>query len=208
MSANQAPATAMATALRVANSDVPVITSYVNGATTFTPAMVDETTPLPYDVYANAWVDISEAGAAAPTVAQIGGDGTLAGWDLPFDYLAGFSAEYWDEFVFDMNSSDRTDGDTTAASLWGNAYAIAGYVAAKTFVTLLERVDLDTVTWESFIEDAESAPVDLPMAGSIDWADGNRTGLSVLALNKLIYSPSVQFSKIIGLESIDVVRAK
>jgi ABC-type branched-subunit amino acid transport system substrate-binding protein len=208
LSANQAPATAMATALRVANSDVPVITSYVNGATTFTPAMVDETTPLPYDVYANAWVDISEAGAAAPTAAQIGGDGTLAGWDLPFDYLAGFSAEYWDEYVFDMNSSDRTDGDTTAASLWGNAYAIAGYVAAKTFVTLLERVDLDTVTWESFIEDAESAPVDLPMAGSIDWSDGNRTGLSVLALNKLIYSPSVQFSKIIGLESIDVVRAK
>ncbi len=208
LSANQAPATAMATALRVAESTVPVLSSYVNGATVFTPAMVDAATPLPYPVYANAWVDISEANGAAPTAAQIGGDGTLDGWTLDFAYLAGFSAEYWEEFVFDMNSSDRVDGDTTAKSLWANAYAIAGYIAAKAFVTLLERVDLDTVTWESFIAAAESAPVDLPMAGTIDWSDGNRTGLSELALNQLNYAPSIAFGKIRDLESLSVVRAK
>lgn len=208
LSANQAPATAMTTALRVAESTVPVLSSYVNGASVFTPAMVDATTPLPFEVYANAWVDISDANGAAPTAAQIGGDGTLAGWTLDFSYLAGFTAEYWDTFVHDMNSSDRVDGDTTAKSLWANAYAIAGYIAAQTFVTLLERVDLDSVTWESFIAAAESAPVDLPMAGSIDWANGNRTGLSTLALNQLQYSPTVSFKKIIGLESISTVVAK
>lgn len=209
LSSNQAPATAMATALRVAGSTVPVLSSYVNGATVFTPAMLDASTPLPYQVYANAWVDISEAGAPAPTAQQIGGDGTLAGWAFPdFTYLAGFTAEYWDTFVHDMNSSDRADGDTTAKSLWANAYAIAGYIAAKTFVTLLERVDLDTVTWESFIAAAESAPVDLPMSGTINWADGNRTGLSMLALNRLVYAPTTSFSKIIGLEGIETVRAK
>ncbi|MGE4320364.1 MAG: ABC transporter substrate-binding protein [Acholeplasmataceae bacterium] len=208
LSANQAPATAMATALRVAESEVPVLSSYVNGASVFTPAMVDATTPLPYEVYANAWVDISDVNGAAPTATQIGGDGTLAGWSLDFSYLAGYTAEYWDTFVHDMNSSDRVDGDTTAKSLWANAYAIAGYIAAQTFVTLLERVDLDTVTWESFIAAAESAPVDLPMAGSIDWANGNRTGLSTLALNQLQYAPTVGFKKIIGLESISTVVAK
>ncbi len=208
LSANQAPATAMTTALRVAESTVPVLSSYVNGASVFTPAMVDATTPLPFEVYANAWVDISDANGAAPTAAQIGGDGTLSGWTLDFSYLAGFTAEYWDTFVHDMNSSDRVDGDTTAKSLWANAYAIAGYIAAQTFVTLLERVDLDSVTWESFIAAAESAPVDLPMAGSIDWANGNRTGLSTLALNQLQYSPTVSFKKIIGLESISTVVAK
>lgn len=209
LSANQAPATAMATALRVQESTVPVLSSYVNGTAVFTPAMVDETTPLPYDVYANAWVDISDATGAAPTAEQIGGDGTLSGWDLDFAYLAGFSAEYWDEFVFDMNSSSRTDGDTTAKQLWANAYAMAGYIAAKTFVTLLDRVeDFETLTWESFIELAESEPVNLPMSGTIDWSDGNRTGLSMLALNKLNYAPTVAFGKVRGLESIEDVRAK
>ena len=44
-------------------------------------------------------------------------------------------------------------------------YAMAGYVAAKTFVSLLERVeDFDNLTWEKFIELAESAPLKLPMA--------------------------------------------
>ena len=210
LSSNQAPATAMATALRIAESTVPVLSSYVNGATVFTPAMLDASTPLPYKVYANAWVDISDATAPAPTAAQIGGDGTLTGWAFgtDFTYLAGFTAEYWETFVHDMNSSTRTDGNTTAKSLWGNAYAIAGYIAAKTFVTLLDRVDLDTVTWESFIAAAESAPVDLPMSGTINWANGNRTGLSMLAVNQLLYTPTVSFKKLIGLEGIETVRAK
>ncbi|BCR36012.1 ABC transporter substrate-binding protein [Mariniplasma anaerobium] len=208
-SANQAPATAMATALRVAESTVPVLSSYVNSAGVFAPAMADATTPLPFEVYANAWVDISEAGAPAPTAAQIGGDGTLAGWAFPdFAYLANFTATYWDTFVHDMNSSDRTDGDTAAKDLWANAYAIAGYIAAQTFVTLLERVDLDTVTWESFIAAAEESPLSLPMSGTVNWADGNRTGLSMLALNKLVYAPTTSFTKIIGLEAIETVRAK
>jgi ABC-type branched-subunit amino acid transport system substrate-binding protein len=208
LSSNQAPATAMATALRTQESTVPVFTSYVNSAAVFSPAMVDAATALPYEVYANAWVDISDATAAGPTADDIGGDGTLAGWDFDLALLAGFSEEYWTEFVNDMNSSDLTDGDTTAKSLWANPYAMAGYVAAHTFVTILERVDLDTVTWESFIEAAESAPIDLPLAGSIDWADGNRTGLSTLALTRLVYAPQLTFSKIRDLEDIDAVRAK
>jgi ABC-type branched-subunit amino acid transport system substrate-binding protein len=208
LSSNQAPATAMATALRTQGSTVPVFTSYVNSAAVFSPAMVDATTPLPYEVYANAWVDISDATAAGPTAEDIGGDGTLAGWTLDFAFLAGFSEEYWTEFVSDMNSSDLTDGDTTAKSLWANPYAMAGYVAAHTFVSILERVDLDTVTWESFIEAAESAPIDLPLAGEIDWSNGNRTGLSTLALTRLVYAPQLTFSKIRDLEDIEEVRAK
>ena len=208
LSSNQAPATAMATALRTQGSTVPVVTSYVNSAAVFSPAMVDATTPLPYEVYANAWVDISDATAAGPTADLIGGDGTLAGWDFDLSFLAGFSEEYWGDFVNDMNSSDLSEGQTTAKSLWANPYAMAGYVAAHTFVSILDRVDLDEVTWESFIEAAESAPIDLPLAGVIDWADGNRTGLSTLALTRLVYAPQLTFSKIRDLEDIDAVRAK
>ena len=216
LSANQAPATAMATALRVENSDVPVLSSYVNAASVFTAAMADTVTPLPYAVYANAWVDIADATGPAPTEAQVG-TATMIGWNeletdplygADYAFLAGFTAEYWEGFVHDMNTSDLVEGTTLARALWANPYAMAGYVAATTFVSILERVDLDTVTWESFIAAAESAPIDLPMAGTIDWADGNRTGLEVLALNKLNYGSTISFIKVRPLASLADVRGE
>lgn len=209
LSANQAPATAAAIALRSNNSTVPVLSSYVNSAAVFAPAQV-EGAALPFNVYANAWVDISQASAPGPTAAQIGGDGTLAGWALDLTYLAGFTAEYWEGFVHDMNSSSLTDGATTARSLWANAYAMAGYVAASTFVALLEEVeDFDKLTWEELIEIAESKTFDLPMAGTIDWRDGQRVGLTSLALTKFQLTASGwNFAKVREIETIDQVRAK
>ncbi len=216
MSANQAPATAMATALRILNSDVPVLSSYVNAASVFTPAMVDANTPLPYAVYANAWVDIADAAGLAPTETQVG-TSTLIGWNeleadplygSDYAFLAGYTAEYWETFVHDMNSSSLSEGTTIARALWANPYAMAGYVAATTFVSILERVDLDTVTWESFIAAAESMPINLPMAGVIDWSDGNRTGLEVLALNKLNYGSTISFIKVRPLASLEDVRGE
>lgn len=211
LSSNQAPATAVATALREQNSTVPVITSYVNAATVFTPAQAqgeDGPLPLPYDVFANAWVDIVDVTAPAPTAEQVGGDGTLAGFAFPLSFLPGFTAEYW-EFVKLLNDSDRVSGTTTAKSLWANPYAMAGYVAAKTFVSLLERVeDFDTLTWETFLDLAESAPIKLPLAGTVNWADGNRFGLDSLAFTRFVYSPQVTFAKVREVESIQTVLAK
>ena len=209
LSANQAPATAAAIALRSNESTVPVLSSYVNSAAVFAPAQVDGAA-LPFNIYANAWVDIAQTGAPGPTAAQIGADGTLAGWALDLAYLAGFTAEYWEGFVHDLNSSDLADGATTARSLWANAYAMAGYVAASTFVSLLEEVeDFDKLTWEGLIEIAESKAFDLPMAGSIDWRDGQRVGLTSLALTKFQLTASGwNFAKVREIESIDQVRAK
>jgi ABC-type branched-subunit amino acid transport system substrate-binding protein len=221
LSSNQAPATAAATALRLNNSTVPVLSSYVNSAAVFSPAQVDAATPLPYNVYANAWVDIASTGAAGPTAAQLG-DATLANWneleadpfyalgEASFAYLAGFTAEYWEGFVHDMNMSELMDGTTAAKSLWANAYAMAGYVAANTFVALLEKVeDFEALTWESFIAIAEEAPINLPMAGSIDWTEGKRMGLTELALTKYQLTASGwSFAKIRDIESISEVNAK
>lgn len=213
LSANQQPATAAAIALRSNNSTVPVLSSYVNSAAVFTPAQVvvdSVAQALPYQVYANAWVDISDATAPAPTAEDIGGDGTLVGFNFPLTFLAGFTNEYWTTFVKDMNSSTRVDGTTTAKSLWANAYAMAGYVAATTFVKILERVEnFDDLTWESFIALAESAPIDLPLAGSIDWSNGKRHGLATLALNKFQLTASGwNFAKLRGIESIADVNKK
>ncbi len=211
LSANQAPATAAATALREQNSNVPVLSSYVNSATVFTPAQAvveEQAQPLPYNVFANAWVDIAQTGAPAPTEAQVGGDGTLAGFAFPLSYLPNFTAEYW-AFVKLMNDSDRADGATTSKALWANAYAMAGYVAAKTFVALLEKVeDFETLSWDAFLDIAESAPIKLPLAGTVNWADGKRFGLDSLALTKFVYSPNVTFAKVREVESISTVIAK
>lgn len=212
LSSNQAPATAAAIALRANDSTVPVLSSYVNSAAVFTPAqlVVDSVAqPLPYPVYANAWVDIAQTAAPAPTAAQIGSE-SLTGFAYPISLLGGFTAEYWEGFVHDMNTSTRTDGTTEAKALWANAYAMAGYVAASTFVSILERVeDFETLTWESFIELAESAPIDLPMAGSIDWSNGARVGLTTLALTKFQLTASGwNFGKIREIESIQQVNAK
>lgn len=223
LSANQVPTTAMLTALRLNNSTVPVFTSYVNGAAAVAPAQeLVGSTPqaLPFELYANAWVDITQTGAPAPTSAQIGGG--LVGFNaLETDlfyalgegalaYLPNFTAEYWDGFVKSMNTSTRTEGTTSARALWANAYAIAGYIAAKTFVTLLERVeDIKTVTWKQFISYAESAPVDIPMAGSVDWSGGNRIGLNQLAFNRYqLNATGWGFTKIRGIESITQVNQK
>ncbi len=220
LSSNQAPATAAATALRVAGSNIPVLSSYVNAAGVFTPAQASGQ-PLPFPVYANAWVDIASALAPAPTPAQIGQDGELVGYtDLAvweemtneqiLATLPGFTAEYWEDFVQLLNNSDRTDGETTARALWANAYAMAGFVAAKTFVALLEKVeDFDTLTWESFIALAEEGPIDLPLAGTIDWSNGQRVGLDSLSLNKLTYpATGATFVKVREVESLTVVSQK
>lgn len=209
LASNQAPATAAATALREQESEVPVFSSYVNSQAVFIPAQLDGA-PLPFEVYANAWVDIVDPQAPAPTVEQVGGDGTLVGFAFPLDFLPGFTAEYW-EFVKLMNDSSRADGATTAKMLWADPYAMAGYVAAKTFVNVLEKVEnFDDLTWDTFLDLAESQPWELPLAGTINWADGYRVGLNALALNVLTYpeGQAPKFEKVREIELLSQVRAK
>lgn len=222
LSANQAPATAAATALREQNSTVAVLSSYVNSAAVFTPAMaktplvvegveqkdaegntVMVNVPLPYNVYANAWVDIVDPAGEAPKAEDIG-----EGFQF---LLPGFTPEYW-EFVRAMWNSDREDGDVKAKDLWADPYAMAGYIAAKSFVTVLERVkNFNRLDWNTFIELAASEPISLPMAGTIDWKDGSRVGLDTLALTKFGQNSITslwEFAKVRNVESIDQVNKK
>lgn len=225
MAANQAPATAAATALAQKGSEVPVFSSYVNSQAVFIPAQQtnedEELLPLPYDVYANAWVDIVDPTQEAPTAAMVGREGILVGFNDAgsaleamgagaLAFLPGFTQEYWD-FVKLLNESDRVSGDTSARMLWANPYAMAGYVAAKTFVALLDRVeDFHELTWESFVELAEEAPIKLPLAGTVDWKDGYRQGLIALALNKLTYPEGkpAEFAKVREIELLEDIRKK
>lgn len=63
-----------------------------------------------------------------------------------------------------------------------NSFAIAGWVAASTFVQGLERVGRDVLTWERFIEAMESALVNNPLGGSVDFANGRRVGTQSMSM--------------------------
>lgn len=151
VASNQVPFKAAIGALNTQGMTAPVFTSYVNAD----PTAVDVNTDYGFDIYTNAWLDVTapeNANDVAAFVAAING------------------------------SSDIPENDKAAMA--ANAFAIAGYVAAQMFIQGLERVGTDELTWESFIKAMESAPVSVPMGGAVNFADGMRLGISEMALLK------------------------
>ncbi|MGI6377864.1 MAG: ABC transporter substrate-binding protein [Bacilli bacterium] len=68
-----------------------------------------------------------------------------------------------------------------------NSYGMAGYIAGKIFVEGLKRVKAANkdLTWKNYIEAMEEKEVSLPMGGTLDYSDGNRFGVTSLALNTI-----------------------
>jgi ABC-type branched-subunit amino acid transport system substrate-binding protein len=76
------------------------------------------------------------------------------------------------------------------ANLAANPYAMAGWVAAAFFVEGLERVGEDPLTWENYIDAMESAPVENPLGGVVDYANGRRVGTQSMSLLKATVIPA------------------
>lgn len=175
VASNQAPFKAAVGALNSAGLDVPVFTSYVNADAT----SVDPTVTYGFNMYANAWLDISDP------------DGQL-----------GFSDAYW-TFAADMVAYDE---DTTYSA---NAYAMAGYIAAAIFVEGLERVGDDLLTWETYIDAMEEAPIDVPMGGTVDFTEGKRWGIASMALLQLDNSGDAPaWNKTREIETLEEIQNK
>ncbi|MBN2877957.1 MAG: ABC transporter substrate-binding protein [Bacilli bacterium] len=184
---NQAPFNNALVALDDVDNVVPVITSYVN-----TNASSITLQEYNFDIYGSAWIDIVDP------------EGTY-----------GFSAEYW-QFVTVMTAAGYgnlgADNNYTA-----NAFAMAGYVAAKVFVQGWERLEDsgDDITWANFIAAMEESPIDIPMGGMIDYTNGKRWGIDSMALSQLIYTPaagetpaSQAFVKVADIQSIDEINGE
>ena len=97
-------------------------------------------------------------------------------------WLDATSEAGWADYLdFYATVSAKDGGDAYAA----NAYAMAGFVAAKIFLQGLDRIKnvaTDDVTFKGFIEAMESAPISVPMGDSIDFADGQRIGIDSMCL--------------------------
>ena len=171
---NQAPLATALNSMRDINYNAKVITSYVNAAVTTLGALVDAgsiTADRP--VYTTAWLDTS----------------TEAGMN---DYLA---------FAEVMVAWEAATGSAQSYVL--NSYAMAGYVAGMTFIHGLNQVaalGLD-LTWENYIAAMENAPLHVPMGGEIDYAGGDRLGITALALNTI----TVEHNPDTGYYALEVV---
>ncbi|MDY0277526.1 MAG: ABC transporter substrate-binding protein [Acholeplasma sp.] len=116
---------------------------------------LDKNMTYNFDMYLNAWVDIvSENGQAA-----------LAKYITAINSASFLSAEEKTQYL-------------------GNSFAIAGYIAGTIFLEGLDRVGDKTLSWENFIDAMEEGPFNVPMGGSVNFANGRRIGIDEMSLLK------------------------
>ncbi len=145
-------------------------------------------------IYVNAWLDL-----------------------LDPEGVSGLSQDYWDYYnIISVGSY---------AEYALNNFAIAGYMAAYIFVEGLKRVEEAEVdlTWANYIAQMESAPLDIPMGGMVDWTGGKRWGISEMSMLQYFYTVgdnplttevvetdylSESFVKVREIESIDEIEAE
>lgn len=83
-----------------------------------------------------------------------------------------------------------------------NAYAITGWIAAHFFTEGLKRVD-GPVTWDAFIDAMESAPINNPFGGEINFGDGLRAGTTVMNLSKV--ESANEWAEVEPLQSVEEI---
>ncbi len=162
---NQPPIAKVMTAMRDVNFNAKVITSYVSAsAVTLGELVANGAVTADRPIYTTAWLDVTtEAGMA--------------------DYLT---------FAAAMGAWEAENGVSAENTYVLNSYAMAGYVAGKTFVHGLDQLTAmgKDLTWENYIAAMENAPLHVPMGGELDFAGGDRLGITSLALNTISLEPN------------------
>lgn len=142
----------------------PALTTYVNADQRMTAAVAEDVAGS-FDIYANAWVDMTK-----PAIN---------------DYR---------EWIAKVSDED----------LSSNAYAMTGWIAAHFFIEGLKRVEGD-LTWESYMDAIESAPIQNPFGGAIDFSDGKRLGTQSMALLKMNAEAAAGWEGFLDFKSLDEI---
>ena len=173
---NQAPLVKVMNALRDVDYNVKVVTSYVNASAVTLGDLVDSgavTADRP--IYATSWLDVTtEQGAA--------------------DYAA---------FATAMTAWEAENNIAPEDTYAVNSYAMAGYIAGNIFIQGLNEVDKEglDLTWENYIKAMESFEVNLPMGGSLNYANGDRLGITDLSFNTI----SLDVDETTGIHALQTV---
>ena len=157
---NQAPFQNVMASMRDIDYNAKVITSYVSASAAFlTPLVENGAITADRPVYATAWLDVTSESGYAEMM----------------------------EFAVGQLAWEAEQGIDAANTYSVNSYAMAGWVAGKLFVHGLEQVAASgqELTWENYIAAMEGTPFHVPMGGDINYAGGDRLGITALALNTI-----------------------
>ena len=218
IAANQAPFQEIMNYMRDGGLDnVKVITSYVSAnAADLTKLRDGGAITETREVYTAAWLDIaSNAILYAPDASNFYGSYLWAGYKVLaeilgvpglYDYgVPGYSQDYWTAAETIYAYALTVDVNNAFAYSY-NSYCLAGYIAGVLFIEGLNRVQASgaELTWLNYINAMESAPIDIPMGGEINYANGARLGITDLALNKYDMASGnlVTYSGITSLDDI------
>lgn len=84
-----------------------------------------------------------------------------------------------------------------------NAFAMTGWIAAHFFVEGLRRLEgEEVITWEDYMDAMESAPIDNPFGGFIDFGNGMRAGTQEMNLSKVNPNEVTRWEVVDGLRSM------
>lgn len=104
----------------------------------------------------------------------------------------------------EMESYRKWIKETSNEDLSSNAYALTGWIAAHFFVEGLKRVEGD-LTWESYMNALESAPIHNPFGGEIDYSNGKRLGTQQMSLSKMNPDTAQGWEPYLGFKGIDEI---
>ena len=86
-----------------------------------------------------------------------------------------------------------------------SAYSMSSYIAVRVFMAGMERLADKEITRDAFLEAMESARIDVPISGGVDYSNGQRIGLDGMAFAKYVknYTDATKaFVTVDGMKSI------
>ncbi|MCL2169699.1 MAG: ABC transporter substrate-binding protein [Defluviitaleaceae bacterium] len=150
-------------------------------------ATIQNTFPLIVSAMAGQGVSVpvftSYVSADATTIALFASDYLGAGANFPV-----YATAWLD--IFDPNDPEAFHPDTLAfmagvgPEFEDNAFAMAGWTAANMFIQGLRLVDSNNITWENLTTVMENNLIEIPMGGTMDFSNGQRTGTTSMTLNR------------------------
>lgn len=161
---------------------IPTIVSYVNIALTNIPVDVAAEADTS-DIYGGAWVVIDAAAQTEQQAAEIAEFLAVLTWGVEKGYIS----------------------EDDAYAYGGSAYSMSSYIALKVFMEGMDRLADQEITREAFLEAMESARVNVPISGGVDYSNGQRIGLDGMAFakfNKGYTDAFDAFTTVDGMRSI------
>lgn len=105
--------------------------------------------------------------------------------------------QVWDDFTASMTELGYEDEL--------NAYSATGWIAGHFFTEGVRRVAAngEVLTWENYMNALEESPITNPFGGSIDFADGMRTGTQQMVLSRVDTESASKWTAVSGFNGVD-----